>query len=158
MTSHINDGIYTAITFIEENLTTSITVKDMAKAAGYSVYHFSRTFNKVTGHSPYDYFMRRKLSEAAMDVLENKDSFTDIAFKYQFTNYETFMRGFQRFFGVTPPSEFKEQRKVHMLQWKRRLSMEYLNHLNGHNYLRPTRVSLEDTIVGGHIINDRHFF
>lgn len=92
-----------------------------------------------------------------MDVLENKDSFTDIAFKYQFTNYETFMRGFQRFFGVTP-SEFKEQRKVHMLQWKRRLSMEYLNHLNGHNYLRPTRVSLEDTIVGGHIINDRHFF
>ena len=58
MTPQVNDAIYNAIAFIEENLTSTITVKDMADAAGYSVFHFARTFYKVTGHSPYDYLMR----------------------------------------------------------------------------------------------------
>lgn len=157
MTSYVCDAIFNAISFIEENLTSNITIEDMANAAGYSAIHFSRTFNEVTGHSPYDYLIRRKLSEAAFDVLEEKEAFNDIALKYQFSSFEVFASSFQKLFGHLP-SEFREVRKVHMLQWKRRFSADYLSHLNEHDYMRPARVNLDNIIVGGHIINDRHFF
>ena len=156
MTPTMKDSILNAIAYMEDNLTKNLKVKDMANAAGYSVYHFSRAFNKLTGHSPYDYMFRRKLSEAAYDVLEEKDSLTEIALKYHFENYETFTRGFQRLFLVSP-SAFREARKVHLLQWKRRISGDYIDHLNGHAYKHPHQVKLTEICIGGKIVNDRHF-
>lgn len=156
MTPTMKDSILKAIAYMEDNLTEVLKVKDMAQAAGYSVYHFSRSFNALTGHSPYDYLFRRKLSEAAYDILQEKESLTEIALKYHFENYETFTRGFQRLFHLSP-SAFREAGKVHLLQWKRRISDDYIDHLNGHTYKQPYQVKLSEIRMGGKIVNDRHF-
>lgn len=156
MTPTMKDSISKAIAYIEENLTETLRVKDMASAAGYSVYHFSRSFTKLTGHSPYDYLFRRKLSEAAYDVLQGRQALTEIALKYDFENYETFTRGFQRLFHVSP-SAFRDGGKVHLLQWKRRISDDYIDHLNGHAYKQPRQVHLPEFEFSGKIVRDRRF-
>ena len=99
--SHLT-AICRAVDFVEDNLTEVITVADMAAAASYSLYHFSRTFNHVVHHTPYDYFMRRRLSESARQLAETDRKIIDIALDYQFNNPETYSRAFRRMFGVQP--------------------------------------------------------
>ncbi len=96
------DVILKAIQFIEANLQNEITVLDISMEIGYSLYHFSRLFHGVTGHSPKDYLLRRRLSESAKDILNSQRKISDIAFAYQFNGSETFNRAFKRTFGLNP--------------------------------------------------------
>lgn len=91
-----------AVQFIEAHLRDPITVGEVAEAVGYSLYHFSRTFNRIVQHTPYDYLMRRRVSESTTDVLTTERLMIDIAYDYQFANPETFTRAFRRMFGATP--------------------------------------------------------
>ena len=68
-----------AIDLIEGNLMAAVTVADMAAAAGYSLFHFSRTFNQATHHTPYDYLMRRRLSEAAQTLVRTDRKIKSVA-------------------------------------------------------------------------------
>ncbi|MBN1248794.1 MAG: helix-turn-helix transcriptional regulator [Anaerolineae bacterium] len=94
--------IHKAVQFIDAHLRTPVTVGDVGDAVGYSLFHFSRTFNRIAHHTPYDYLMRRRVSESASDVLGGGRLIIDIAYDYQFANPETFTRAFRRMFGVTP--------------------------------------------------------
>ena len=94
--------IHNAICFIESGLRKPVTVGQIADAVGYSLFHFSRTFNKIVQHTPYDYLMRRRLSESAIDLLLSDQRIIDIAYNYQFANPETYTRAFRRMFGLTP--------------------------------------------------------
>ena len=62
-----------ALDFVELNLKEPIAVADMAGAVGYSLYHFCRTFNQATHHTPYDYLMRRRLAESAQTLLQTDE-------------------------------------------------------------------------------------
>ena len=68
------ETIFEAIEFIEANLKEAIAVADIADAVGYSLYHFCRVFNRAIKHSPYDYLMRRRLSESAQELIETDNS------------------------------------------------------------------------------------
>ena len=92
--------VYRAIQFIEKNLKADIAVADMAEAASFSLYHFCRVFSQVVQHSPYDYLMRRRLSEAARELVETDKKITDIGFDHQFNSPETFSRAFKRMFDM----------------------------------------------------------
>ena len=109
-----------AIDFIEDNLKESITVADMAEAASYSLYHFCRTFASVTHHTPYDYLMRRRLSESARELAESERRIIDIALDFGFNNPETYSRAFKRMFGLQP-TECRKQGGI-----ERRLLMSRL--------------------------------
>jgi AraC family transcriptional regulator len=96
------EPIARAIDFVEDHLQEAATVADMAEAAACSLYHFCRIFNQVTHYTPYDYLMRRRLSEAARALLQTDQKIIDIAFAYQFNSPETFSRAFKRMFGLQP--------------------------------------------------------
>jgi AraC family transcriptional regulator len=96
------DAIEHAIAFTEAHLREDIGVRDMAAAVAYSLYHFCRTFNQVTHHTPYDYLIRRRLAEAARDLLQHDRHIGDIAADYYFNSPETFARAFRRIFGMLP--------------------------------------------------------
>jgi len=96
--SAINAGLE----FIEKHLCQPISVGDIAYAAGYSLFHFIRTFNKIVRHTPYDYLMRRRLSHAARLLLDTDDRVLDIALTCQFDSHEGFTRAFGRLFGMPP--------------------------------------------------------
>ncbi|MCP4751955.1 MAG: helix-turn-helix domain-containing protein [Proteobacteria bacterium] len=133
--------MFKAIQFVEENLKIPITVKEMADAAGYSLYHFSRSFNATIGHSPYDFIMRRRLSEAAQDLLRSQHRIIDIALDYQFNNPETFSRAFRKMFGILP-HKFRKNRNLRNMTFKSKITLDYLRHINKGDYLRPETVEL----------------
>ena len=131
-------GVYRAIQFIERHLGDPVTVQDIADAAGYSLYHFSREFNRLIGHSPYDYLIRRRLSESVSALLESDARIIDIAAEAQFNNPETYSRAFRRMFGVLP----SEARQGKALGGRIRcaITLDYIRHINKGHYLTPQYV------------------
>lgn len=94
--------ILQSIGYIEDHLQEPITVSDMADAAGYSVFHFIRSFNQVVKHTPYDYLMRRRLSMAESDLVSSNRRVIDIAQDYCISSQESFTRLFRKMFDQTP--------------------------------------------------------
>jgi AraC family transcriptional regulator len=135
------ESMYQAVQFIEHHLKEPISVKDVADSTGYSLYHFSRTFNSVIGHSPYDYIIRRRLSKSAKDLMEPEKKIIDIALEYQFNNPETYSRAFRRMFGVLPNQVKKGKNITNLI--KSEISLEYIKHINKGDYLKPELVELD---------------
>ena len=131
--THI-DTMLKAVDFIEDNLKEPISVSDVADAVGYSLYHFSRTFNALIKHSPYDYIMRRRLSESARELLTTKKKIITISLDYQFNNPETYSRAFRRMFGMLP-NRLRRDRTVNPLAFKARMTHEQILHINKGDYL-----------------------
>lgn len=148
------DYVIKSIEFIEKNLREPIKVEDVSNEVGFSLYHFSRIFNKYTGHSPYDYIMRRRLSEAAKDIIMKEDKIIDIAFDYQFNSYETFLRAFKKMFQILP-NELRKRNELSGLILKSPIDYEYLLHINGKNFLTSSISKIEDMNLIGTIFSTR---
>jgi AraC family transcriptional regulator len=140
--------IHAAIEFIEKHLQDEISVGDIAASAGYSLYHFIRTFNQTVHHSPYDYLMRRRLSEAARELLANDRRIIDISLDFCFHSHETFARAFKRMFTMQP-SQWRSQKNIPHKSFLSNLTMEYLTHINQKDFLPPDLVDRDETILAG---------
>lgn len=125
-----------AIDFVEEHLRDNITVGDMARAVSLSVYYFCRSFNQATHHTPYDYLMRRRIAEAAHDLLQTDRKIIAITFDYQFNSPETFTRAFKRVFGMQP-NQWRKQGRLGKAALMPRLTLAHLQHLAQGSYLQP---------------------
>jgi len=137
-----------AIDFIEAHLKEAISVADIADAVSFSLYHFCRTFNQVTHHTPYDYAMRRRLAEAASELLRTDKKIIDIACDYQFNNPETFSRAFRRVFGVQP-NQLRKQGSLDSRLIMPRLTLAHLRHIAKGAYLKPVLVEKDTLKVAG---------
>jgi AraC family transcriptional regulator len=135
------ESMYQAVQYMERHLQESISVQDVADAIGYSLYHFSRTFNRAVGHSPYDYLVRRRLSESARELVASEKRIIDIAMAYQFNNPETYSRAFRRMFGVLP-SRVRHSGSIASLTLRSEVTLPYLEHINKGDALRPALVEL----------------
>jgi AraC family transcriptional regulator len=96
------DIILKSVQYIEENLKEEISVLDMAKSVYYSLYHFIRLFQSVTGFSPGAYLQQRRLSEALKELNNTDKKIIEIAIDYQFNSHEAFTRAFKKQFGINP--------------------------------------------------------
>jgi AraC family transcriptional regulator len=105
-------AIFRATQALEARLHQQVSVSDMAEAAGYSLFYFIRTFNLVVQHTPYDYLIRRRLSEAAKAITGSQRRIADIAQDYGFSNQENFSRVFKKMFACSPA----QCRKTSMLK------------------------------------------
>lgn len=130
------EAIFRAVEFIEAHLQGEIGVADVADAVSYSLYHFCRVFNQTVHHTPYDYLIRRRLSEAARELVETDRRIIDVAFDYQFNSSETFSRAFKRMFGVQP-SQWRKRGRIDRRSLLSRPTQRYLEHINRGDYLRP---------------------
>lgn len=133
------ESIAKALEFIENNLKEEITIADIADAVFYSLYHFCRMFNKVIHHTPYDYLMRRRLSESARDLIETDQKIIEIAFDYQFNSPEVYARAFKRMFGMQP-NQWRKQGIIHKRSLMPRLTIEHIRHINKGQYLKPVLI------------------
>jgi AraC-like DNA-binding protein len=130
-------AILRAITYMDAHLRDSISVADVAAAAGYSLYHFCRVFGTRARQTPYDYLIRRRMTEAAEAVLHSDQRIIDIALDYQFDSHEGFTRAFGRMYGCAP-SEARQQGDVPALCRLPRLTAAHLDQLAAHDGLTPT--------------------
>ena len=95
-----------ALEYIEDNLKAELSLADLARAAGYSEYHFLRVFKQVLWLTPADYIRKRRLSEIAREIDGSERSISDIAFEYGFNSKENFTRAFKAEHSCLP-TEYK---------------------------------------------------
>jgi AraC family transcriptional regulator len=108
MIEHIN----CAIDHIEKSLAQPLTIRETAQAAGYSRFHFDRLFLAMTGETPGRYIRKRRLTEAARELVTSRKRLLDIALDYQFDSQEAFTRAFKRMFRISPGAYRRRGRLV----------------------------------------------
>ncbi len=110
MVIHMNkfEILSEALEFIEENLTVDITPEDCARVCRYSLSSLQKMFRCTFHIGISDYISRRKLTNAAKDLIETDGSVLDIALKYGYNSHEVFTRAFMRLWG-TPPGKFRRK-------------------------------------------------
>lgn len=96
------EKIQTSLEYIEENLSEKILLDNLAKDAFLSKYHYHRLFHEIIGETVMSYIRKRRLNEAAKELIENNSKIVDIALKYQFGSQEAFSRAFKKMFKVSP--------------------------------------------------------
>jgi AraC-like DNA-binding protein len=112
-----NESIEKSIEFIEDNLMERISLEDLAKRTFLSKYHYHRVFHELVGETVMEYVRKRRLTEAAKELVETNAKIVDVALKYQFSSQEAFSRAFKRMFKVSP-GEFRKA-KVNVLLYRR---------------------------------------
>ncbi len=95
------DIIRAGIVYIEQNLKTDITAKELAQMAGYSVWHYQRLFAQVTGLPLAAYINRRRLDNALAEISADRKAI-DAAMDYGFESYAGFYKAFLRTYGCSP--------------------------------------------------------
>jgi AraC family transcriptional regulator len=142
------EPIFKAIEFIEGHLHEDLTVAQIADATGYSLFHFMRKFNQMVHHTPYDYLMRRRLSEAARALVQTDLRIIDIACDYGFNDQETFSRVFRRMFQMTP-SQCRKQNGITSKCLMAAKTIEDLQFINGEHFHPPRMVDLQELVLVG---------
>lgn len=137
-----------AVEFIEDRLRDPIGVGDVAAAVAYSLYHFCRTFKTWTHFTPYDYLMRRRIAEAARELLDGDRKIIDIALDYQFNAPETFSRAFKRVLGMQP-NQWRKQGQPGYRQIMPRLTAAHLAHWQRGALARPAIVERPALTLAG---------
>ncbi|OZQ62410.1 AraC family transcriptional regulator [Paenibacillus sp. VTT E-133280] len=93
-----------ALHYIEENLDEDIDLKEAARLACCSDYHFSRMFSFLAGITLSEYIRRRRLTLAAFELQAGDLRIVDVAVKYGYSSADAFSRAFQVLHGVPPSS------------------------------------------------------
>lgn len=91
-----------ALSYIEENLTNDIDLKEVARMAFCSEYHFQRMFSFLAGVTLSEYIRRRRLTLAAFELNNTNMRVIDVAIKYGYSSADSFARAFQGLHGITP--------------------------------------------------------
>lgn len=95
-------SISRAIHYIENHLTDDITIDEVANQVFTSSSHFQFTFHVVIGMTIGEYIRYRRLSLAALDLLEPNSRIIDVAMRYRYDTQESFSKAFARFHGISP--------------------------------------------------------
>ena len=96
------DNLNKVIDKIEENLTEKIDYKDLAKIVGTSSYTLQRIFAFLTGITLTEYIRKRRLSNAAEELLSTNIKIIDLAIKYQYDSPISFSNSFKKMHGISP--------------------------------------------------------
>lgn len=140
--------ILKTIRFIEENLSSEISVLDIASEGCYSLYHFIRLFQSITGISPNKYLMQRRLTEAAYQLRDTDKKVIEIAFEYQFGSHESFTRQFSKYFGISP-IKIRNGHPLTNLPLYYPVSEEYIYQSGKIKDQLPELVKLDETMLAG---------
>lgn len=88
--------------YVTSHLSESITLSDMASAAGLSPMHFAAQFRAATGYRPHHYVLLCRLDRAKELMTDASRSMLDIALDVGFHTQAHFTTVFKRLTGKTP--------------------------------------------------------
>jgi len=92
--------------YIDKHKAEELSLANVAKVAGASVFHFCKVFHKSTGLKFTDYVARVRLEDARTRLLTPNLRVSEIAYDVGFQSLTQFNRTFKRVFGQSP-SEFR---------------------------------------------------
>lgn len=104
--------VWVALEHIEQCLQESrgFHLTELAHEAGLSVDYLSKRFKECTGVTPTDYFQRRRTHYASHQLLDPKNSISDIVYNLGYSDAPHFCRFFKRYYGMSPRSYRKMYR------------------------------------------------
>jgi AraC-like DNA-binding protein/ligand-binding sensor protein len=92
--------------YITKNKAQSLSLTEVARVSGASVFHFCKVFKKTTGLTFTDYVARVRLEDAKAELLNPNRRISEIAYDVGFQSLTQFNRVFKRVFGLSP-TEFR---------------------------------------------------
>jgi AraC family transcriptional activator FtrA len=98
-----NDArVHDVIAWLEHALTEPVTIAALARRAHLSERHFTRRFREVTGQSPLEWLLARRV-DRSLELLERSDhSIDEIATVAGFANATTYRLHFRQRMNTTP--------------------------------------------------------
>jgi AraC-like DNA-binding protein len=91
-----------ALLLIDERLTGSLSVEELADCVHLSPFHFTRMFRRSTGYSPHAYITMRRLAKSKELVATTSRPMGEIAKVVGYKNQAHFTRVFHANVGMTP--------------------------------------------------------
>lgn len=125
-TSGIADDIASVLENMHADLETQNSLETLAQRAGYSPFHFHRSFVAVVGESPKQHLLRMRIERAAYLIAITDRKFVEIAFDVGFQTHESFTRAFRRRFEMSP-TEYRAHAKSAQAE-----RMKRNEHFTGH--------------------------
>jgi AraC-like DNA-binding protein/ligand-binding sensor protein len=98
--------------YIEQHKMEPLSLGDVARASGASVFHFCKVFKKTTGMKFTDYVARVRLEDAKTQLLNPSRRISEVAYDVGFQSLTQFNRMFKRIFGQSP-TEFRAHLHSH---------------------------------------------
>jgi AraC family transcriptional regulator len=80
----------------------AVSLDDLAKAAGMSLFHFARSFKQATGETPHRFVTRLRLERAKRLLRESDKDLLQIARSIGFSSSTHLATVFARHVGTTP--------------------------------------------------------
>jgi len=100
-TQKVKDAIVEMV-YMEEALATIKTSAYLAKKLNKSYTYIAGIFSEVTYTSIQNYIILQKIERAKQEIIEGKDTLTEIAWKLNFSNVAHLSNEFKRNTGLTP--------------------------------------------------------
>jgi AraC family transcriptional regulator len=91
-----------AVTYIENNYRTKISLRDLSAQVNTSPYHFTRIFKKETGYTPYEYIIKVRINHAKTLLKKTDLLIKEIAFEVGFSSESNFVNSFRSHVNLTP--------------------------------------------------------
>ncbi|MFC4917408.1 AraC family transcriptional regulator [Bradyrhizobium sp. WYCCWR 13022] len=97
------DGSITevALAFIKKSPEIRITLRDLERQTGASIFQLIRAFRRDLGVTPHAYLIKRRVARGA-DLLLQGEPAAQVAYEVGFVDQSHFTKHFKRVHGVTP--------------------------------------------------------
>lgn len=125
---------------------------DVACAAALSTYQFTRTFRVLMGETVMDYARRRRLTLAAVRLVDENNRLIDLALASKFESQEAFARAFKKQFHMTP-GDFRKSGTRLMANTLNAPDLSQLTHTKDKITMEPTFVDTKEIKVVGLMAN-----
>ena len=126
------DVISKVIDFIEEHLTDDLYLEKIADSAFYSKYHLHRMFVDIVGCTLHQYIQRRRLTEAAWQLVYTDKSIIDIALIAGYETQQSFTLAFKKLYDKSPKvyRKKKDYQSIQLKYEKRKVEYSSYTKLN----------------------------
>jgi AraC-like DNA-binding protein len=91
-----------AVEFVDANLDQVIHLKDMARVADVSLFHFHRQFKKTMGLTPHQFIVQRRIERAKVLLAQSNLPIVDVAARVGFVDQSHFTTVFRKLTSMTP--------------------------------------------------------
>ena len=138
--------------YIEDNLDSKIDESKIASVSATPKGVFQRIFSAITDMTLSEYIRKRRLTQAALDIVNTSEKIIDISVKYGYNSANSFNSAFKKYHGITPSFARKPGAKLQSFQ---RLTFTLTLSVKGGNEMQYRTIENAEEILQ-QMVNRKH--